>query len=213
MSTARAMLKMGSRSAAYLDLTQAISGVLLSLFMLGHTLFVFSIVFGANFFDKLANFFESTNLAQVGGPIIGFIFLLHFILAARKVPFTTHEQKIVWRQAVMLKHLDTWLWLVQVITGMLLLLLGSIHIWVILNDLPITALKSKELLREGLWLYFNLLFLVCVALHLGVGLYRVGAKWGFVTRSNRLKIKKVIWGLIGGLILLDLISLFRFYFL
>lgn len=213
MNTAKVMLRGGSRSSAYLDLTQALSGVLLSLFMLGHTFFVFSIVFGANFFDKLANFFESTNLAQIGGPLIGFLFLLHFFLAARKVPFTTYEQKIVWRQAIMLKHLDTWLWLVQVITGMLILLLGSIHIWVILNDLPITALKSKELLREGLWLYFNLLFLLCVALHLGIGLYRVGAKWGFVTRANRLKVKKIVWGLIGGLILLDLISLFRFYFL
>jgi len=212
-SASKVMVGRVGKGSAYLDLSQALSGILLSLFMLGHTLFVFGIVFGAKFFDQVAGFFESTNLAQIGGPIVGLIFLVHFILAARKIPFTTKEQKIVWRQALMLKHSDTWLWLVQVITGMLLLLLGSIHVWVILNDLPITALKSKELVQSGLWLYFNLLFLFSVALHLGIGLYRVGAKWGFVTRSNRFQVKKVIWGLIGGLILLDLISLFRFYFL
>ncbi|SDN31995.1 succinate dehydrogenase subunit C [Desulfonauticus submarinus] len=201
-----------SKAPAYMDWSQAISGVILSLFMLCHTLFIFSVVFGAKVFNKVALFFEDTGLAQTGGVILALIFLVHFILAARKIPFSFKEQQTVWKHAKMLKHQDTWLWLVQVFTGMSILLLGSIHLWVILNDLPITALKSKLLIQSGLWLYFNILFLLCIALHLGIGLYRVGAKWGFVTRANRSKIKKIVFGLIGALIVLDVISLIRFYF-
>jgi len=198
--------------AASLDVLQALTGLGLALFMFAHTLFVFSVVFGSKVFDSLAAFFESTGLAQAGGVGLGAVFLLHFILAARKIPFTSQEQRIFKRHVLQLNHLDTWLWLVQVISGMIILLLGSIHIWVILNDLPITAIKSKTLVQQGLWVYFNLLFLFCVALHLGIGLYRIGVKWGFILRANRGKMQKIMWGIIGMLVGLDLISLIAFYF-
>ncbi|MDQ7031724.1 MAG: succinate dehydrogenase/fumarate reductase cytochrome b subunit [Desulfonauticus sp.] len=201
-----------SNTVAYLDLSQAITGIFLCLFMLTHTLLVFSIIFGEKCFNKVALFFESTGLAWSSGIFLTIIFLFHFLLTARKIPFSFTEQAKFWSQAKMINHQDTWLWLVQVLTGIVILLFGSIHIWVILNDLPITALKSKHLMQKGGWVYFYVLFLFSVAFHLGLGLYRIGVKWGFITSQNRLKSKKYLFILVGTLIMIDSISLLFFYF-
>ncbi|MDD2219163.1 MAG: succinate dehydrogenase/fumarate reductase cytochrome b subunit [Desulfoplanes sp.] len=202
-----------AKTSAVLDWLEVLSGAGLVLFILGHSLFVASVLFGAATFDGLAGFFESTGLAQVGGPLIGSVFLLHFILAARKIPFRTEQQKTLWAHARLMRHEDTWLWLVQAITGMLILFMGSIHMWIILNDLPITATKSVALAHSGLWLWFYLVFLFCVAMHVASGIYRAGVKWGYIRRDNRAKAKKALYILAGALVFLDLVSLIRFYFL
>jgi fumarate reductase subunit C len=100
-------------TAAYLDFLQMLTGVGLILFMFSHMILVSSIHFGAGAMNTLAKFLEDTYMAQIGGLLIGATFLLHFILAARKVPFRTQEQKILWQHSLRLHHLDTWLWVVQ----------------------------------------------------------------------------------------------------
>lgn len=202
-----------TKTSAVLDWLEVLSGVGLVLFILGHSLFVASVLFGATTFDALAGLFESTGLAQVGGPLIACVFLLHFVLAARKIPFRVDQQKTIWAHARMMHHDDTWMWIVQAVTGMLILLMGAIHMWVLLNDMPITAAKSVELAHSGLWLLFYLVFLFCVAMHVAIGIYRAGVKWGYIRRANRLKAKKALYILAGALVFLDLVSLIRFYFL
>lgn len=81
------------RTAAYLDFLQMLTGVGLILFMLSHMILVSSIHFGPGAMNTLAKFLEDTYLAQVGGPLIGATFLLHFILAARKIPFEPRNKK------------------------------------------------------------------------------------------------------------------------
>ncbi|NNG08482.1 MAG: succinate dehydrogenase/fumarate reductase cytochrome b subunit, partial [Desulfobacteraceae bacterium] len=76
-----------SRTSAYLDWLQMLTGAGLVLFMWCHMVLVASVNLGADAMNAVAIFFEETYMAQVGGPMIGFTFLLHFILAARKVPF------------------------------------------------------------------------------------------------------------------------------
>ena len=137
------------RTAAYLDFLQMLTGVGLILFMFSHIILVSSIHFGAGAMNTLAKFLEDTYMAQVGGPLIGATFLLHFILAARKIPFRTQEQKILWQHSRRLHHLDTWLWVVQAGTAMIVLIMGSIHIWNILSDLPVTAAKSAARIQGG----------------------------------------------------------------
>jgi fumarate reductase subunit C len=202
-----------TRTSAVLDWLEVLSGIGLVLFIMGHSLFVASVVFGAATFDGLAGFFETTGLAQVGGPIIALVFLLHFVLAARKIPFRASQQRVIWKHARMMGHEDTWLWLVQAVTGMLILLMGSIHMWVLLNDLPITAEKSVALLYAGTWLWFYLFFLLFVAMHVAIGIYRAGVKWGYIRRENRARMKKYLYIFAGVLIVVDLVSLIRFYFL
>ncbi|MBF0482708.1 MAG: succinate dehydrogenase/fumarate reductase cytochrome b subunit, partial [Desulfovibrionaceae bacterium] len=131
-----------SRAPAWLDWLQMLTGACLIVFMWSHMLLVSSVIFGASAMNALAEFFEYTGLAQVGGPLIGLVFLVHFALASRKMPFTSAEQTAIWRQAKMLRHADTWLWLAQAGTAMIVLILGAIHMWTVLTDLPITAAKS-----------------------------------------------------------------------
>ncbi len=202
-----------TRTSAVLDWLEVLSGIGLVLFIMGHSLFVASVVFGAGSFNGLSGFFESTGMAQVGGPLIGLVFLLHFVLAARKIPFRAAQQTVIWKHARMMRHEDTWLWLVQAATGMLILLMGSIHMWVLLNDLPITAEKSVALLYAGTWVWFYLFFLLFVAMHVAIGIYRAGVKWGYIRRENRAKMKKYLYIFAGALVAIDLVSLIRFYFL
>ncbi|MBW2345283.1 MAG: succinate dehydrogenase/fumarate reductase cytochrome b subunit, partial [Deltaproteobacteria bacterium] len=152
------------RASAYLDWLQMLTGAGLVLFMWSHMVLVASVNLGPGAMNTLARFFEDTYMAQVGGPMIWATFLFHFLLAARKVPFRMEEQSTIWKHTKMLHHTDTWLWLIQVITAMVILIMGSIHMWTILTDLPITAAKSAARIQGGFWLVFYLILLPMVEL-------------------------------------------------
>ncbi|GAB6887519.1 hypothetical protein JCM13304A_10170 [Desulfothermus okinawensis JCM 13304] len=203
----------GHRLAGWLDWLQMLTGLTLVCFLFAHMLFVGSVIFGARSLDFVAELFEKTYLAQVGGPILFFLFLLHGFLGARKMPFRTKEQKLIVRHAKMMRHRDTWFWVIQAVTGAILLVIASIHMWTILSDLPITAAKGASELKNGLWLIFYLLLIAAAALHGCIGLYRIGVKWGVVTRAKRINALKFIYCLIGIYVVVELLIMLRFYFL
>ncbi|BBD07315.1 succinate dehydrogenase/fumarate reductase cytochrome b subunit [Desulfovibrio ferrophilus] len=202
-----------SRASGYLDWLQMLTGAGLVLFMWSHMILVSSVLLGPGVMNALAHFFEATYMAQIGGPMIGFAFMLHFVLAARKLPFRMQEQKSIWAHAKTLKHTDTWLWLVQAGTAMIILIMGSIHMWVVLTDLPISAAKSAARVSEGWWLMFYLLLLPLVELHVGIGFYRIGVKWGVIKRSNRPKAKKLEKVVTLTMITIGVLTLIRFLLL
>lgn len=202
-----------TRASAYLDWLQMLSGAVLILFMWAHMVLVASVIIGPSVMNAIAWFFEATYMAQLGGPVIAAIFLFHFVLAARKIPFRVGEQKSIWRHSRQFRHLDTWLWLVQVVTAMIILIMGVTHMWVVLTDLPITAAKSAARIQNGWWLIFYLVLLPMVELHVSVGFYRIGVKWGFIRRDNRAKMKKVEKYLIIAFVAIGLLALLRFSFL
>lgn len=174
-----------TQAAAYWDVLQAFTGAALVLFMWSHMMLVSSVLLGPEVMNQLAEFFERTYMAQVGGPLLAVLFLVHFALAVRKVPFRIAEQRSIWRHARMFRHRDTWLWVVQAVTGMVVLILGAIHIWVVLSNLPITAERSAARVQGGFWLALYCILLPMVELHVGIGFYRVGVKWGFISRKGR----------------------------
>ena len=198
------------RTSAYLDWLQMLTGVGLIAFMWSHMVLVASINLGADVMDALARFLEGTYMAQVGGPMIAFAFLLHFVLAARKVPFRMEQQSTIWKHTRMLKHLDTWLWLIQAFTAMVILIMGSIHMWTILTDLPITAVKSAARIQGGFWAVFYFILLPMVELHVGIGFYRIGVKWGVIKRKTRKGFKGFENILTAIFILIGVITLIRF---
>ena len=198
------------RTSAYFDWLQMLTGAGLILFMWSHMVLVASVNLGVGAMNTLARFFEDTYMAQVGGPIIGATFLLHFLLAARKVPFRVEQQSTIWKHSKMLHHTDTWLWLIQVFTAMVILIMGSIHMWTILTDLPITAAKSAARIQGGFWLVFYLILLPMVELHVGIGFYRIAVKWGFIRRKERKGFKKFENILTAIFILIGLITIIRF---
>jgi fumarate reductase subunit C len=174
---------------------------------------VASVNLGVEVMNSIAWFFEHYYFAQVGGPLIGVTFLLHFVLAARKVPFRAEQQSIMWKHSKMLHHLDTWLWVVQAGTAMIILIMGAIHMWTVLTDLPITAQKSAERIQGGFWLAFYLILLPMVELHVGIGFYRIAVKWGLIKRKTRHRFKRFENYLTSIFILIGLVTIFNFYFI
>ncbi len=201
----------GGRSAAFMDWLQMLTGAGLILFMWSHMVLVASVNLGPHVMNAIAEFFESTYMAQVGGPLIGVTLLVHFVLAARKVPFRAEQQVAIWRHSRMLHHKDTWLWMIQAVTAMIILIMGCIHIWVVLTNLPITAEKSAARIQGGFWCVFYLILLPMIELHVGIGFYRILVKWGMVRRSGRagLKAFENIWTLF--FIIIGLITIWSFW--
>lgn len=196
-----------------LDWAQMLSGAGLIAFMWMHMTLVASVVISPDIMNAIAGFFEATGLAQVGGPLVFLLFLTHFALAARKIPFRLEGQKTIWEHAKLLHHTDTWLWVVQVVSAMIILIMGAIHMWVVLSDLPITALKSAARIQSGAWLFFYLLLLPLVELHVGIGLYRIAVKWGLAGRAQRKGLKRGENLLTLIFITIGLLTLVRFWFL
>jgi fumarate reductase subunit C len=178
--------------------------------MWSHMVLVASVNLGPEAMNIIARFFEDTYMAQVGGPMIGATFLLHFVLAARKVPFRLEQQTTIWKHSKVLHHTDTWLWVIQVVTAMIILIMGAIHMWTVLTNLPITAAKSAARIQGGYWAVFYFILLPMVELHVGIGFYRIGVKWGVIKRKNRKSYKKFENILIGIFILIGVVTLIRF---
>ena len=201
-----------SKVSALLDFIQALSGIALVLFMWSHMGLVSSVLFGEEVMDSIAHFFEETYLVQTGGPIVGFGFMVHFVLAARKIPFKLGERQSIRAHAKMLRHTDTKLWLIQAGSAMVILFMGFAHMWEVLTNLPITAGNSAYRVQGGFWGVFYLILLPLVELHVGIGLYRVGVKWGLIKRKGR-KAWHALENLITAFfIILGLASLYVFWF-
>lgn len=198
--------------AGKLDFLQVVSGVLLILFLWAHMLLVSSVILSPGLMNAIAWFFEVTGLAQVGGPVIFAIMLLHFILAGRKMPFRTEEQRTIVNHAKMLHHKDTWLWVAQVATALVILVMASIHMYVVLSSLPITAQKSAARIQGG-WLSFYLVLLPMAEIHVGIGFYRIGVKYGFITRNTRRWFQRAENAMVLGFIVVGLLTLLRFMLL
>jgi fumarate reductase subunit C len=85
-----------------------------------------------------------------------------------------------------LPHAESLLWIWQVRTGMVILVLGSFHLILLGIDVltplfgdraGIEAASSVARVRGGLWILYAVL-LIAVEFHASVGLYRVAIKWG-----------------------------------
>ncbi|MEW5954181.1 MAG: succinate dehydrogenase [Bacillota bacterium] len=186
------------RTELYADLAELISGVLLVGFLWTHMLFVSAIFLGPEVFDKLAHFLDEYYLSYVGIPFILLVAFIHIITAGRRIPNRFREQKIIWRHAKMIKHTDTWTWVFQVVTGMAILVLAGIHVWVVLTDWPISAIKSAMRI-ESFYLYFYFVLLLLGEYHAGMGIYRQFVKWGWFKRRSISYVLNVITLIIVGL--------------
>ena len=171
------------------EFIQMATGVSLVLFMCAHMMLVASVNLDwgvGHYMDIIAEFFEKTYMAQIGGPFIFLVMLAHFVAAARKIPYRIGQQKTIVKHAARMDHLDTKLWIVQATTAFIILVFASIHIWTVLTNMPLTAARSGARIQTGWWLLLYGVLMPCVELHIGVGAYRIGVKWGLIKRSNRM---------------------------
>lgn len=227
-----------ARRELYCELISGGSGLALALFMWGHMVLVGSILTGRRGFDWLAAMLEDYYIAQPTVIIIFALFVVHAALASRKIPAQLAERKRMHtlgrdlaqaggvRAATAVSspwqpHTDSLLWIWQVRTGMVIVVLGSFHLILLGIDVltplfgerpGIEAGSSIARVRGGLWLLYAVL-LVAVEFHASVGLYRLAVKWGAGMALSRRLLRNVerllLWFFLGlgALVLLVLAEL------
>ncbi len=227
---------LSARQQVFYEILSGGTGLLLALFMWGHVILVGSILTGERGFDWLAGMLEDYYIAQpvVVGVVI--LFLVHAVLAARKIPAQLRERKRLLQLSKGLNasgrenvptrtphspfrpHVESLLWIWQVRTGMIILVLGSFHLVLLAMDVftslygeitGIEAATSMARVSAGLWIPYAVL-LICVEFHASVGLYRLAIKWGadlWLSRTAMHRIEQFIFWIvlgIGGLTLVVL---------
>ena len=200
-----------SRQLLY-ELVSGGSGLILALFMWGHMVFVGSILAGTHSFDWLALQLEVYFIAQPTVVIIFALFLVHAVLAARKIPAQLEERRKMIELGKGLRnnaHEESILWIWQVRTGMAVLVLGSFHLVLLAIDvftplfgerIGIESVTSLERVQAGLWVPYAIL-LICVEFHASVGLYRLAVKWGVFAKLGRTTLhtieRIILWLFLG----------------
>ncbi|MFZ5596215.1 MAG: succinate dehydrogenase [Bacillota bacterium] len=175
------ILSKNPKAELYYDVAELLTGLTLVGFLWTHMIFVATILLGTDLFDSLSEALDTYYLSYTGIPIIILVFIMHILSAGRRMPARYQEQKIIWRHAKMLQGTDTWIWVFQTITGMAILALASIHMWVVITGWPIEAATSADRINNFWWFYIILLLLG--EYHAGFGIYRQFVKWGWFPRK------------------------------
>lgn len=206
-----------ARRELYWEIVSGGSGLALTIFIWFHVFDVGSLLFGPEAFDGLAEFLEGLYIAQPIVIIVALLFLVHAVAAARKIPARMRERRRFNQLAGELAraprgwtsgdgrerpHSDSRLWVWQIRTGMLILVLGSFHIGLMTLDTftdmwgtrhGMEAATTMDRVAGGLsWFYLG--FLVLLAVHASVGIYRLALKWGVGARFSRQGLKRFARG-------------------
>lgn len=209
-----------ARSQLIHEMISAASGAMLAVFMWGHMLLVGSILLGTRGFDGLATWLEDWYIAQPTVLAVFVLFLVHAAFASRKIPAQLRERRQMITIARDLKHswtphLDSTLWIWQVWTGMIILVLGSFHILLLALDVltplygqhaGIESATTLARVQAGLWLPYAAL-LLCVEFHASVGLYRLAVKWGSGALLSRQALKRIEQVLFWSILVFGTITL------
>ena len=192
--------KLAKRQLVY-EVVSGGSGFILALFMWGHMMLVGSILIGTYSFDWLALQLEVYFIAQPTVVAIFALFLVHAVVAARKIPAQLEDRRKMIKLGRDLKsqaHEESLLWIWQVRTGMIVLVLGSFHLVLLGIDvltplfgerIGIESATSLARVQAGLWLPYAVL-LICVEFHASIGLYRLAVKWGVRSKLTRSTLRR-----------------------
>ncbi|QYJ74970.1 MULTISPECIES: fumarate reductase cytochrome b subunit [Shewanella] len=209
------------RWSGVLDLGQSVSGVVLALFLWTHLLLVSSILLGPEAMTWVARNMELAFLSDDGHGYPWVVSLIaigvaalaafHVLVAIHKLPLTLRQQKALKSQMQVINHSDTRLWSWQAGTGIVILMLLPVHLWLV-GSAPETigpVGSAQRIWGEyGYLIYLPLL--LTVELHAAIGLYRVALKWGAArdlnTRARLRTIKTVLSVLFVGIGLAALLA-------
>jgi fumarate reductase subunit C len=207
-------------SPATMDVLQSLTGLILVAFVWAHMFFESSILLGKDAMYWVSRMFEGEHLFGKPYPLLvsavaAIIFLLialHAILAMRKFPGTTRQYTAFHRHMGTLRHSDTTLWYVQVITGFSLFFLVSAHLYIVFtqpeNIGPYAS--ADRIWSQRFWILYALL-LVAMHVHAGIGIYRLAIKWAPLSSGNfqvlRVRLKIAICCIIVFFITLGTVTL------
>lgn len=209
-----------SRWPARMDLAQSLSGLVLGLFMWGHMFFVSSILLGKDAMWTITKMFEGQFVFGRSFPVIvsfvvaaiAALLVLHAFLAMRKFPANYRQYSTFAQHRVTLRHGDTTLWWVQMITGFMLFFLAFPHLYqMLMHPGAIGPFGSGDRVWRGAWWPLYLVLLFAVELHGGIGLYRLAVKWGWLQGADpaagRARLKTLKWALTVFFVVLGLATL------
>lgn len=205
---------------ARMDIMQSLTGLLLVMFIWGHMFFESSILLGKDAMLWVTRMFEGEHVFGQPYPLLvsgvaAAVFVLiavHAILALRKFPANYRQYHNFHRHMGAMRHGDTTLWYVQVVTGFAMFFLASAHLFVVfVQPDNIGPYASSDRIWSGrFWIIYALL-LVSVHLHAGIGIYRLAMKWAPFTADNsaamRRRMKTAMWCIIVFFLCLGTASL------
>ncbi len=211
---------------ARLDFLQSATGLILALFIVGHIIFEASILVSDEMMYRVTLMFEGyyffgeryPGIISFLAAAIGTIFILHAGLAIRKFPASYRDYKTITEHTKRMKHEDSYLWMVQVITGFMMFFIGSVHLYIMFSQpANIGPFASSSRVVDELMgpLYFMLL--ISVVSHAFIGLYRLALKWGFGegvdTKKSRARFKILMKSMIALYIIVGLASLAKYTYI
>ncbi len=214
------------KTPARLDFLQSSTGLILGMFIMGHILFESSILISHEMMYKVTIMFEGYYFFGETYPgIISFlasaifvIFIVHAGIAIRKFPSNYKQYKIMKNHTMQMKHEDTSLWAIQIISGFVMFFLGSVHLYIMIAQPSHIGpyASSSRVVDEFMGpLYFALL--ISVVSHAFIGLYRLALKWGFMegknTKKSRATFKIIMKSMIAVYLLLGTASLVKYTYI
>lgn len=202
------LTKNGLVSKSRLDFWQALSGAVLALFICVHLILEGTVAISPVLTDAIGWLLEVTYVAHIAAPVLICLIVFHFYIAARKMPFRAGELGLFVQHSKSLKDFDTWIWLVQVFTAIIILVGAFAHIFTVMSNMPIEVSGSVKRLHEG-WIFFHIIFLPSVILHTGIGIYRLAVKFGVCPSDKRLVLRKWVWLVMGAYLCLGILALSR----
>jgi fumarate reductase subunit C len=204
-----------SRGPAWFDIAQGATGLALVLFMWAHLFAVSSILLGKDAMYAVAKFFEGSLFFDEPQPIlvslvaltIFVLFVAHAVLAIRKLPASYQQYSVYLKHMGRMHHEETMLWLVQVVTGLVLMFFATAHLYeIFMHPGEIGPYASADRIVSGGGLPLGVILLLAVEVHAGIGLYRLFVKWGWFgwadTAARRKRLRLAIYGLITFLLVL-----------
>ena len=208
------------RVPAVLDAVQGATGLALVVFMWAHMLLVSSILLGAEAMYRVARFLEGAYLFGRPYPVlvsaivagVCLLFGVHAVIALQRIPASWREYRVFFRHARGLRHADTWLWLLQVGTGLLLLFLAAVHLYqMLMHPGDIGPYESADSFVAGGMAPLYAVLLLAVELHGGIGFYRLVLKWGLLPvtadpRTQRRRLARLEWSITGFFLLLGALT-------
>lgn len=128
--------KRQSPSTALADVAQSVTGVILGIFLFCHMAFTSSVQISKDLFANLINtsggmFMFAEEQAWLHVVFVGFITLcvvIHAFCALRRFPTSYHQLRDIKAHYKMLRHEDTTLWMVQLVTAFLLFIFVFPHL-------------------------------------------------------------------------------------
>ncbi len=214
------------KTPARLDFLQSFTGLILALFIVGHIMFEASILISNEMMYKVTIMFEGyyffgetyPGIISFLAAAISVIFVLHAGIAMKKFPSSYRNYRVIKSHMKSMKHEDSSLWMIQIVTGFMMFFIGSVHLFIMMSEpSDIGPYASSHRVVEEFMGILYFMLLISVVSHAFIGLYRLALKWGFMegksTKVSRARFKFLMKAMIAIYIIVGLSSLAKYTYI